>query len=188
MLTNTCIRAWGPNGVHWSPYSKKGLYLTPLPPKPNLTLSAYSSFSMSIYWIFPFERSSFVFYRRHIHRSVVFGRWITCECQIGCFEKSHWWWVTCCSRTGRAHLLLISRTPGVAGGAIGIVTLEGRCLSNHGIDLDFVCYMCYFSLDIVEVSFVVCHRQKQSTNQETSIGNHRRRNRRRNRCIWRQCQ
>lgn len=29
------------------------------------------------------------------------------------------------SQTGRAHLLLISRTPGVAGGAIGVITLEG---------------------------------------------------------------
>ncbi|KAJ7776549.1 hypothetical protein DFH07DRAFT_951680 [Mycena maculata] len=29
-------------------------------------------------------------------------------------------------QTGRAHLLLISRTPGKAGGAIGIITLEGE--------------------------------------------------------------
>lgn len=29
------------------------------------------------------------------------------------------------SQTGRAHLLLVSRTPGVAGGAIGVITLEG---------------------------------------------------------------
>lgn len=28
------------------------------------------------------------------------------------------------SQTGRAHLLLISSTPGFAGGAIGVVTLE----------------------------------------------------------------
>jgi hypothetical protein len=26
---------------------------------------------------------------------------------------------------GRAHLLLISNTPGIAGGAIGVITLEG---------------------------------------------------------------
>jgi len=26
--------------------------------------------------------------------------------------------------TGRAHLLLISRTPGISGGAIGVITLE----------------------------------------------------------------
>lgn len=29
------------------------------------------------------------------------------------------------SETGRAHLLLISRTPGKPGGALGIITLEG---------------------------------------------------------------
>jgi metal transporter CNNM len=29
------------------------------------------------------------------------------------------------SQTGRAHLLLISNTPGSAGGAIGVITLEG---------------------------------------------------------------
>lgn len=29
------------------------------------------------------------------------------------------------SQTGRAHLLLISETPGREGGALGIVTLEG---------------------------------------------------------------
>ena len=35
------------------------------------------------------------------------------------------------SQTGRAHLLLISSTPGKEGGAIGIVTLEGElaCLA-----------------------------------------------------------
>ncbi|KIK51970.1 hypothetical protein GYMLUDRAFT_180749 [Collybiopsis luxurians FD-317 M1] len=37
---------------------------------------------------------------------------------INCFQALDYF------RTGRAHLLLISRTPGVAGGAIGIVTLE----------------------------------------------------------------
>ena len=29
------------------------------------------------------------------------------------------------SQTGRAHLLVISNTPGIAGGAIGVITLEG---------------------------------------------------------------
>jgi metal transporter CNNM len=29
------------------------------------------------------------------------------------------------SQTGRAHLLLISRTPGKPGGALGVITLEG---------------------------------------------------------------
>lgn len=28
------------------------------------------------------------------------------------------------SQTGRAHLLLISSTPGLAGGALGVITLE----------------------------------------------------------------
>jgi hypothetical protein len=30
------------------------------------------------------------------------------------------------SQTGRAHLLLISHTPGVAGGAINVINLEGQ--------------------------------------------------------------
>lgn len=34
------------------------------------------------------------------------------------------------SQTGRAHLLLISETPGREGGALGIVTLEGLFLSS----------------------------------------------------------
>lgn len=29
------------------------------------------------------------------------------------------------SQTGRAHLLLISRTPGIPGGGIGVISLEG---------------------------------------------------------------
>ena len=32
------------------------------------------------------------------------------------------------SQTGRAHLLLLSKTPGEAGGAIGVLTLEGEYL------------------------------------------------------------
>ena len=30
------------------------------------------------------------------------------------------------SQTGRVHLLLISSTPGVTGGAMGVITLEGQ--------------------------------------------------------------
>jgi hypothetical protein len=30
------------------------------------------------------------------------------------------------SQTGRAHLLLVSATPGSAGGALGVITLEGH--------------------------------------------------------------
>ncbi|KAF7982400.1 hypothetical protein HWV62_28499 [Athelia sp. TMB] len=37
---------------------------------------------------------------------------------INCFQALDYF------QTGRAHLLLISRTPGVAGGALGVVTLE----------------------------------------------------------------
>jgi metal transporter CNNM len=33
------------------------------------------------------------------------------------------------SQTGRAHLLLVSRTPGIAGGGIGVITLEGVLFS-----------------------------------------------------------
>ena len=37
------------------------------------------------------------------------------------------------SQTGRAHLLLISNTPGKEGGAIGVVTLEGtdKCIDTR---------------------------------------------------------
>ncbi|KZP11891.1 hypothetical protein FIBSPDRAFT_755920, partial [Athelia psychrophila] len=38
---------------------------------------------------------------------------------INCFQALDYF------QTGRAHLLLISRTPGVAGGAMGVITLEG---------------------------------------------------------------
>jgi len=37
---------------------------------------------------------------------------------INCFQALDYF------QTGRAHLLLISKTPGHAGGAVGIVTLE----------------------------------------------------------------
>ncbi|KAI5986413.1 hypothetical protein EDD15DRAFT_2174946, partial [Pisolithus albus] len=39
---------------------------------------------------------------------------------INCFQALDYF------QTGRAHLLLVSRTPGVAGGAIGVITLEGQ--------------------------------------------------------------
>ncbi|KAG0705238.1 hypothetical protein DFH29DRAFT_908285 [Suillus ampliporus] len=38
---------------------------------------------------------------------------------INCFQALDYF------QTGRAHLLLISQTPGIAGGAIGVITLEG---------------------------------------------------------------
>ncbi|KAG1836831.1 hypothetical protein DFJ58DRAFT_669345 [Suillus subalutaceus] len=42
---------------------------------------------------------------------------------INCFQALDYF------RTGRAHLLLISRTPGSPGGGIGVITLEGK--TNH---------------------------------------------------------
>ncbi|KAI0056763.1 DUF21-domain-containing protein [Artomyces pyxidatus] len=39
---------------------------------------------------------------------------------INCFQALDYF------QTGRAHLLLISKTPGIAGGAIGVITLEGK--------------------------------------------------------------
>jgi hypothetical protein len=33
------------------------------------------------------------------------------------------------SQTGRAHLILVTLTPGKPGGAIGIITLEGELLT-----------------------------------------------------------
>ena len=35
------------------------------------------------------------------------------------------------SQTGRAHLLLISSTPGITGGAMGVITLEGQFTFAH---------------------------------------------------------
>lgn len=56
---------------------------------------------------------------------------------------------SCCSQTGRAHLLLVSTTPGVAGGALGVITLEGKIepRSVYALLTDpFICE------DIIEVS------------------------------------
>lgn len=49
------------------------------------------------------------------------------------------------SQTGRAHLLLISHTPGVRDGAIGVITLEG-CLVFYGSANVLI----YSDLDIIE--------------------------------------
>jgi metal transporter CNNM len=46
-----------------------------------------------------------------------------CPCKSGDNENDFF------SQTGRAHLLLISRTPGSPGGGIGVITLEGN--SDH---------------------------------------------------------
>ncbi|PPQ83837.1 hypothetical protein CVT25_000896 [Psilocybe cyanescens] len=42
---------------------------------------------------------------------------------INCFQALDYLWGL---QTGRAHLILISRTPGKVGGALGVITLEGR--------------------------------------------------------------
>ena len=42
------------------------------------------------------------------------------------------------SQTGRAHLILVSITPGKPGGAIGIITLEG--------EFSFALFFSFFSL------------------------------------------
>ncbi|KAG7441214.1 DUF21-domain-containing protein [Guyanagaster necrorhizus] len=47
---------------------------------------------------------------------------------INCFQALDYF------QTGRAHLLLISRTPGVAGGAIGVVTLEEEMITEEIVD------------------------------------------------------
>jgi hypothetical protein len=52
------------------------------------------------------------------------------------------------SQTGRAHLLLISRTPGKAGGAMGVVTLEGTIKPL----LALVTWQADFEVDIIEVT------------------------------------
>ncbi len=36
------------------------------------------------------------------------------------------------SQTGRAHLLLLSERPGLPGGALGVITLEGPSKSATG--------------------------------------------------------
>ena len=56
------------------------------------------------------------------------------------------------SQTGRAHLLLISNTPGIAGGAIGVITLEGTSQLNYLNDTSHMNMMGlpHIHLDIIE--------------------------------------
>jgi len=57
-----------------------------------------------------------------------------CVCLGICFFKGWTFdrvFLLCKSQTGRAHLLLISRTPGLPGGAIGVITLEGEMVFFH---------------------------------------------------------
>lgn len=53
------------------------------------------------------------------------------------------------SQTGRAHLLLVSHTPGKAGGAIGVVTLEGMYSS---FPLKYILITTGKNPDIIEVA------------------------------------
>lgn len=70
--------------------------------------SFHSSRSQPFYQLFPSPRL-LVSYSSHLLSD--------------CFRKELL--ITPRSQTGRAHLLLISNTPGKEGGAIGVVTLEG---------------------------------------------------------------
>ncbi|KAI0247845.1 hypothetical protein BJV78DRAFT_1132382 [Lactifluus subvellereus] len=47
---------------------------------------------------------------------------------INCFQALDYF------QTGRAHLLLVSNTPGIAGGAIGVITLEGTHIHTDIIE------------------------------------------------------
>lgn len=80
-------------------------------------------------------------------------------------------WVGCIlsffpSQTGRAHLLLLSKTPGEAGGAIGVITLEGEYFTSSGFHLPAkICFV----LDIIEVGLVLRATVVVLT---VAIGNH----------------
>ncbi len=61
-------------------------------------------------------------FQRRILRSTVSKHWTICTyLGLDTTESTN----ASFSQTGRAHLILISRTPGIAGGAIGVITLEG---------------------------------------------------------------
>lgn len=73
------------------------------------------------------QLSSCLFSPKRTQQSTVSRPWIICKIIIrmsgNCIHN------TSSSQTGRAHLLLISTTPGRSGGAIGVITLEGTLLS-----------------------------------------------------------
>lgn len=82
--------------------------------------------------LFPYHLSPYLFCQKPVRLSTVSRPWTTCECQSRTrssplFLKNDF------SQTGRAHLLLISETPGIAGGAIGIITLEDIIEVNRAI-------------------------------------------------------
>lgn len=53
------------------------------------------------------------------------------------------------SQTGRAHLLLVSNTPGLPYGAIGVLTLEGWSLFSHEYGINLTAFVT--SPDVIEV-------------------------------------
>jgi len=86
------------------------------------------------------------------------------------------------SQSGRAHLLLISRTPGRPGGGIGIITLEGPYLP------------CFLRLSIwshnkrqisLRSEYIYPFHPWHSPHRRVFLGNYIWRNRRRNRSIRR---
>lgn len=83
-----------------------------------------SSSNMIRAHVFRYQRSLYLFCLKQGCLSTVFKLWIICEfpCTINIHQSPNWTLVY--SQTGRSHLLLISKTPGVAGGAVGIITLE----------------------------------------------------------------
>ena len=82
---------------------------------------------MTLVKLYPSRHFLFRFYQRPCRRSIAFRLEIICKLyaiRLTIIEKTET--VSPYSQTGRAHLLLISRTPGMAGGAIGVITLEGN--------------------------------------------------------------
>lgn len=77
---------------------------------------------------------------------------------------SHTYWMIF-SQTGRAHLLLISRTPGQAGGAIGVITLEGVCRDFFS---KFLSLADSFAVCLLKISLRRSSRKKLSMRQINS--------------------
>lgn len=86
-----------------------------------------------------FRHSRYPFFQKHILRLIVFRHWIICTYLVVVivivivffFSKFYltrffFFGILISSQTGRAHLILVSITPGKPGGAIGIITLEGE--------------------------------------------------------------
>jgi len=105
----------------------------------------------------PFRSRHFLspFFLKHTPPSVVSKPWIICRRihapTIPTIDLSvH-------SQTGRAHLLLISRTPGSVGGAIGILTLEGTVLKISSLSCLCNDVLSIAVPDVIEVSISVLY-------------------------------